>query len=247
MINWQNTLIRCSSLGKLLTEPVSKEDKLAGNLSKTAKTHLIEIYIREKYGRVKDITTKQMTKGIVQEDESITLLSRYQKKFLLKNEERLSNEYITGLPDIYEGESIHNAVSITDIKSSYDLWTFLNNIPDKLDSNYFYQLQGYMWLSNAQQATIAYCLVDLPDNMLQDEKYRLLKRLDCISEESPEYIKECEKLTKNLTFQDIPLEDKVLLFHVPRNEEDIQKIQQKVIKAREYLQEFEEKHLTFNQ
>ena len=44
-----NTLIHCSSIGKLLTEPISKADKESGELSKTAKTHLIEVYANKKY------------------------------------------------------------------------------------------------------------------------------------------------------------------------------------------------------
>ena len=115
-MNWNEILIRCSSIGNIMTEPKEKAAKDAGELSKTAKTHLKNVYIQEKYGREKDIVTKQMQKGIEVEEESITLLSRFQKKMLVKNEERLNNDYITGLPDIYEGESIRNADSITDIK-----------------------------------------------------------------------------------------------------------------------------------
>jgi hypothetical protein len=154
-MNWNQTLIRCSSIGQLMTEPKEKAAKEAGELSKTAKTHLKSVYIREKYGREKEILTKQMKKGIEVEEESITLLARIQKKMLYKNEERLNNEYITGLPDIYEGVSIRNASSITDIKSSYDLHTFLANVGEPLDSTYYYQLQGYMALSGATKAHIA--------------------------------------------------------------------------------------------
>ena len=70
-----------------MTDPKEKAAKEAGELSKTAKTELKKIYIKEKYGREKDITTKQMQKGIEVEEESITLLSRVQKKMLYKNEE----------------------------------------------------------------------------------------------------------------------------------------------------------------
>ncbi len=143
-MNWSDTLIRCSSIGNLMTEPKDKAAKDAGELSKTAKTHLKNVYIQEKYGREKDIVTRQMQKGIEVEEDSITLLSRVQKKMLYKNEERLYNDYITGLPDIFEGKSIHESDSITDIKSSYDLFTFMSNIGEPLDSSYYYQLQGYM-------------------------------------------------------------------------------------------------------
>lgn len=245
-MNWNETLIRCSSLGYLMTEPKEKAAKEAGELSKTAKTHLKSIYIQEKYGRQKDIITKQMQKGIEVEEESITLLSRVQKKMLYKNDERLSNEYITGLPDIFEGENIRKATSITDIKSSYDLFTFMANIGEPLDSNYYYQLQGYMALSGATKAYIAYCLVNTPDHIIASEKYRLFKSMNVISEESPEFIKEALKIEKNMTFDDIPKEERILLFEVTKDESVIDKVYHKVIKAREFLSEFEQAHTNFN-
>jgi hypothetical protein len=246
-MNWNEILIRCSSIGYLMTEPKEKAAKDAGELSKTAKTHLKSVYIQEKYGRQKDVVTKQMQKGIEVEEDSITLLSRVQKKMLYKNEERLYNDYITGLPDIFEGESIRYATSITDIKSSYDLFTFMANVGEPLDSNYYYQLQGYMALSGATKAYIAYCLVNTPDHIINGEKYRLLKSMDVISDESPEYIKEALKIEKNMTFDDIPKEERVLIFLVERDEIAINKVYQKVIKAREYLADFELSHINFNQ
>jgi hypothetical protein len=245
-MNWSNVLIRCSSLGNLMTEPKEKAAKEAGDLSKTAKTHLKKVYAREKYDREQDVVTKQMQKGIEVEEESITLLSRVQKKMLKKNDTRLSNDFITGLPDIFDGDSIHQSESITDIKSSYDLFSFLANIGEPLDRDYYYQLQGYMALSGAQVAYIAYCLVNTPSHIIQGEKYRLLKSMDVISEESPEFIKEALKIEKSLTFDDIPKEERVLIFRVDRDEEVINKIYQKVQKAREYLADLEQVHLNFN-
>lgn len=246
-MNWSDTLIRCSSIGNLMTEPKDKAAKDAGELSKTAKTHLKNVYIQEKYGREKDIVTRQMQKGIEVEEDSITLLSRVQKKMLYKNEERLYNDYITGLPDIFEGKNIHESDSITDIKSSYDLFTFMSNIGEPLDSSYYYQLQGYMALSGAKIAYIAYCLVNTPAHIIESEKYYLLKKMDVISEESPEFIKEAMKIDKNMTFDDIPKEERVLIFTVERDDLIISKIYNKVLKAREYLREFEQIHTNFNQ
>lgn len=245
-MDWSKILIRCSSIGDLMTEPLSKADKEAGELSKTTKKALKGIYIREKYGRKKDIVTKQMEKGLLVEEESITLLSRVWKKMLYKNEERLNNDFLTGLPDIFEGESINNADSITDIKSSYDLFTFISKIDDKLDSDYYYQLQGYMALSGAKQANIAYCLVNTPEHIIAGEKYRLFKAMNCISEESPEYIKEAMQMEKNMIFNDIPKEERVLIFQVQRDDDVIKSIYEKVIKARVYLAQLEQNHINFN-
>ena len=239
-MNWNETLIRASSVGYLMTEPVSKVDKEAGVLSKTAQKHLIEVYIAEKYGRKRDIQTKQMKKGIEAEQDSIDLLSMYLKLPFSKNEERFKNDFITGLPDIINGDTI------IDIKSSYDLWTFLGNIPDKLDNLYYWQMQSYMWLTGTIKATIAYCLVNTPESIIQQEKYYLLKKMDVISEESPEFIKEAMKIEFNMTFDDISINERILTFNISRSEDDILRIENKVLKARTFLQELEQTHLNFN-
>ena len=239
-MNWNETLIRASSVGYLMTEPVSKADKEAGVLSTTAQTHLIEVYIAEKYGRKRDIQTKQMKKGVEAEQDSIDLLSMYLKLPFSKNEERFKNDFITGLPDIINGDTI------IDIKSSYDLWTFLGNIPDKLDNLYYWQMQSYMWLTGTRNATIAYCLVNTPESIIQQEKFYLLKKMDVISEESPEFIKEAMKIEFNMTFDDISINERILTFNVNRSEDDILRIENKVLKARTFLQELEQTHLNFN-
>jgi hypothetical protein len=239
-MNFSETLIRSSSVGYLMTEPQSKADKEAGLLSKTAQRHLLDIYISEKYGRKKDIQTKQMKKGIEVESDSIEMLSKYLDRPLFKNTERFTNAHITGLPDIIDGNTI------IDVKSSYDLWTFLGNIPDKLDSLYYWQLQSYMWLTGTVKGYVAYCLSNTPDNIIQQEKYYLLKNMDVISEESPEYVKEAMKLEFNMTFDDIDVAERVLIYKVERNEDDIVRIEQKVLKAREYLHDLELTHLNFN-
>ncbi len=243
-MNFNKTLIRSSSVGYLMTEPQAKADKDAGNLSKTAKTHLLEIYIAEKYGRRKDVQTKQMKKGIQVEDDSIALLSEYMGNTFSKNTERFTNDYITGHPDILDLSE--SGLKIWDVKSSYDLFTFLGNLPEKLKDLYYWQLQSYMWLTGAVESSIAYCLVNTPFGIIEQEKKSLLYRMDVISEESPEYVLEASKLELNMMFDDIDIKERILIFPVQRNEEDIQLIQDKVEKARAYLSMIENTHKNFN-
>ncbi len=246
-INWNKTLIRSSAMGYLFTEPQAKADKDAGNLSKTAKTYLIDEYIRVKYGRERDVVTKQMQKGIEAENLAIEMLSIHQDRFLQKNEQRLSNDFITGLPDVFEGETIETCHFLWDIKTSWNLWTYLANVPNKLESNYFYQLQSYMMLTGCKNAAIAYVLADCPENIIMDEKKRLLYQMNVVSEQSPDYLEAAAGLELNLIYPDIPNDQKILILPVDRDEEVIEQIKVKVIKAREFLQEFEQKHLKFNE
>lgn len=240
MINFSETLIRASSVGYLMVDPQSKADKEAGMLSKTAQRHLLDVYISEKYGRKRDVQTKQMKKGVEVEDDSIALLNKYWNKNYKKNEDRYTNEFITGHPDIIDDGKV------VDIKSSYDLWTFLGNLPDKLDNLYYWQLMSYMWLTGATQGHIAYCLSNTPFGIVEQEKRYLLNRMDVISEESPEYIKEANKLEFNMKFDDIDVSERVLIYTVERNHDDILKIKNRVEIAREYLHEIELTHLNFN-
>lgn len=240
MINFSKTLIRASSVGYLMVDPQSKADKEAGLLSKTAQRHLLDVYIAEKYGRKRDIQTKQMKKGVEVEDQSIELLNKYWGTDYSKNQDRFTNDFITGHPDILDSNKV------VDIKSSYDLWTFLGNLPDKLDNLYYWQLMSYMWLTGATKGHIAYCLSNTPFGIVEQEKRYLLNRMDVISEESPEYVKEAMRLEFNMTFDDIDVSERVLIFTVDRNEDDIIRIQNRVERAREYLHEIETTHLNFN-
>lgn len=236
MTDFSKTLIRCSSLSCLFTEPQAKADKEAGNLSKTAKTHLIECYARE-FGYDKDIVTKQMKKGIQAEEEGITLLSRVDKVIYLKNEERKDNEWLSGHADIVTDSELF------DIKLSWDIFTFLPKLIEEVDKTYFYQMQGYLWLWDLEVATIAYCLVNTPDNIIEGEKYRLLRSMDVISEESPEFLKEAERLERNMKFDQFPPEQRIIRHKVYRDEEIIKKIPEKVERARNFIQELSDIHL----
>lgn len=245
-MDFSNIKIRSSAIGYLFTEPQAKADKEAGNLSKTAKNYLVDEYIRLKYDRNRDVVTKQMQKGIEAEESAIELLSIHQDIYLQKNQERLSNDFITGIPDVFEGESINNATFIWDVKTAWSIWTFLANIQDKLEPNYFFQLQCYMWLTNCQKSAIAYVLADAPQNIIESEKKKLLYSMNVATEQSPEFIEAAAGIEINMIYPDIPINEKVLIFPVERDEEVIEKIKSKVTKAREFLAEFEEKHLHFN-
>lgn len=235
-MDFSNVLIRCSSLYCLFTEPKSKADKDAGELSKTAKSHLIEVYASALWDVERDILTKAMKKGVQAEEDGITLLSRVDKTMYEKNKEREANDYITGHPDIIEPNRI------TDLKLSWDAFTFLPKMMEEMDDMYFYQLQGYMWLFNKQEGRISYALVDTPESIINGEKYRLLKNMDVISELSPEYVDASDRLEKSMKFSHIDPQLRIIHQYCQRNEEIIAKIPEKVEKAREYLSQLYKKH-----
>jgi hypothetical protein len=236
-MNFSTILFRCSSLGHIMTESRSKSDPLG----ETCKTHLIDVYVQNKYGRQTDITNKYIEKGLQVEEDSITLYSRVKKNFFKKNELHLHNEFIKGTPDLFTGLEIHGADSIIDIKSSWDIYTFFRVHTKDLNKMYYWQLQGYMALSGAKSAKLVYCLVNTPETFLLDEKRKLFYRMNAGTEENPDYVKACEELEKAMSFDDIPMSERVIEFEIARNDADIEALYKRVIECRKYLCQLETK------
>ena len=239
-MDFSQTKFRASSWGNLLTEPRTKSE---GALSVTCQKELIKIYNQVCYGRKKDITTKQMDKGIQAEPESIKLYSLVEGKLFYKNEEKLENEWFTGHPDIFLGDNIMNADQVDDIKSSYELDTFMPKLIESVDKSYEAQMNVYYDLCNCQGGNLVYCLVDCPESVLENEKKKLLYSMNVISEISPEYLIAVAELEKLLLFPDIDYRERVIKINVPRNDELIQKMKDKVPVLRQWLQDFHEKHM----
>lgn len=225
-----NYLFRCHSIGKLMTEPKLKSDKEAGNLSETTKTFLMEVFIQKKYGRKKDISNKYIEKGLLVENDAINLYSRYKFNEYQKNEELFKNDFLVGTPDIVSEE-------IIDIKSSWDIFTFFSNLNKDIDSAYYWQLQAYLALTGKEVARLAYCLVNTPETLVNDEKRKLLYKMNVATDENPEYLQLCDELERNMNFDDIP--NRVIELEIKRNDQDILKMYSKIKKARIYLTELE--------
>ena len=221
--------IHCSSLGYLFTEPREKAKKDAGELSASAKEHLYKVYIEQYWGRKRQLSNKQVRKGLIVEPQSIQLISLLDGVLYEKNEESRENEYIIGTPDIV------TETQIQDVKSSYDAETFIPMLLDPLEKMYDYQMQGYLWLFDKQEALVRRCLISTPQEIVEEEKYYLLKSMNVATEENPEYKRRSAELEYNLTFEDIPLSEREITHKVPRNEQIIEAIPSKVGKARDFL------------
>ncbi len=215
-------------------------------LSKGAMSHLKKVYGYAKYGKwcaIADKGTKYTNKGTLAEQTSIELASRVRGAGLVKNEERVNNEFLTGIPDIFLGESIYNAEYIIDIKTSWDIETFLDNLGKPLDNQYWWQIQGYLAITGAKIGEVAYCLVNTPESILNGEKYRLKERMEAVTELDPKYVLAEKQLINNMTFDDIPESERIIRFIVERDDEAIEKVYKKVVQCREYLSEIEKMHL----
>lgn len=224
-MNFDNYKFRCSSLGKLMVEPRGKSE----GLSETTKGYLMEIFIAEKYGRVKDFDSKYTTKGLMVEEDSLTLYSQYKKTMFVKNDERRENLFISGHPDIVTEH-------IIDIKSSWDIFTFhkSKNLKE-MHKDYYWQLQGYMELFDIESARLVYCLVNTPDQIIHDEFRRLQWKMNVIDENDSLYIEACGELQKLMVYNDIPLKEKVFELELWRDPDQFAMLYDKIELSKAYL------------
>lgn len=235
MTNADEIKIRASRIGAIMTEPRSKSQ----TLSETCKTYLNELFISVKYGRKKDIENEYITKGLLVEEDSLTLYSRHKKFFYKKNADTIENDFICGTPDIILSEKIGDVFLpsvIIDIKSSWSIFTFFNEASD-LNKTYYWQLQSYMALTGASNAILAYCLVNTPDVLINDQKRRLQWKMGVIDDTDKTYQQACDEIDRLSIYDDIPMSERVIEIPIARDDEAIERIYQRVKDCRAWMNE----------
>lgn len=213
--------VRASQIGKIMATP-----RKAGEvLSETAKTYVHDLVLEEKYGIKKEFSSRYTDKGNEVEEIGIALVNEVLNyKFIYKNYEFFENDWIKGTPDVNTDEVL------LDVKCSWDATTFPffdTEVPNK---DYFYQLQGYMFLTGKQESILAYCLINTPALMVEDEIRRAHWKFNLI-EENTELRKEVE--SKHV-FDHIPEHKRVKYWFIRRDEAVIEKIKERVELCREY-------------
>jgi hypothetical protein len=214
-------VVRCSSLGKLMTEPRSKSEVL----SQTAKSYIEDLFNELEFGYRKEFSSRYTDKGLEMEDEAIQFASeQFDWDFVVKNTERFTNDYITGEPDI-NTDSL-----LADIKCSWSLDTYPMFEADLKNKDYYWQLQGYMWLTGKTEAELVYCLMNTPLQIVEDEVRRAHWKAGLIDEDID--LRHEVQLKHN--YDNIPSKLRVKRYIVERDEKAIEKIIEKVEIGREY-------------
>lgn len=242
-----------------LTELEADKDRIV--LSKTCQSHL-EDWVKENYyGRKEQLDTKAIQKGIECENEAVFVLNQAlwtsYKKSVYNNGEKMENERMTGHEDIDDTEN----KTIIDTKVSYTFDSF-PILKEDLESNYWRQGQGYMFLKWEGYEThkVAKVLVNSPKWILEQELYRLYANLEKKYSGNLEYIEEeynenAQRIFLGHVFdkqlkifdnwterqltdeQVIPYEKRVHLFEVKRDNEAIEKIKKRVEECRLWLEQ----------
>jgi hypothetical protein len=216
--------IRASQLGKIMTAPRSKSEVL----SQTAKTYIEELAKEHLFGIKKVFKSRYTDKGNEVEEKAIELTEEVLGfEFLTKNEDYFENDYIKGTPDIIT----HSLV--IDVKSSWSGDTFPFFETELPNKDYYYQVMGYMWLTGKKNALISYCLINTPEEIVNDEirrtawgKYEI--------EPSEETIRDVVALH---SFDHIPKDRRVKAFHVEYNEAVVNEMKTRIEHCRTYFNE----------
>lgn len=196
------------------------------NLSESCKTHLSDVYTSVKYNRREDIKSKYLEKGLLLEEDAITAYSVLTGEFHKKNKIRVANEWVEGELDF----STHDTV--IDTKVNWSIFQFNRVIAKPIKPLYHWQLDGYMFLFNKEKGRLVYALLNTPEHLIAMEEKKLL--YDFVGGEE-DYKEACAELRRNHIYDDIPIEEKIRIFDVDRSEERIEKIKQRVLDCREYL------------
>ena len=204
-MKFDDLIIRCSQLGKVMTDAKSKDEF---DLSVGARTYVKELVKMQVFGYSKDFASKYTAKGNECEDDSIELLNTVFFKNYTKHFGRVTDGFLTGECDIQTEETI------IDVKSSWSADTFPATPEEGNNSDYEWQLRGYMKIYDKPFACLAYCLVDTPDDLIGYE------------DTSAHYVSHIEPFLR------------VTCLHFQRNKELEQKIEHKVNECRKYANHY---------
>lgn len=236
---------RNSGNGKPLTdnqniefEALLSKENAKPELSDTAKKFVESTWLLNEKGFYKDLENKYVTKGNLNEDDGIVLVSEMEGLMLHKNDVRMTIGNITGECDVIE--IIEGRKIIKDIKSSWSPLTFMN-----VGFSNLYEWQGrcYMYLYDANEFHLHYTLTDTPRFLIEKEKerqyYKYFDKLMTDSElENLELMLQpiYQQIEKNMCFSEgnYTKEERVKTYKIFRDKEKEKMLLDRIPMAIEY-------------
>lgn len=210
--------IRCSAINNIMAKPTGKRIISAG-----AQTYCDKWLKEQIFERKELINSKYITKGEEVELLSIDFISnKLYKEPLIKNDEYFSNDYFTGTPDVITENEI------IEIKNSWNCFTFPLLEKELTNKSYYYQVQGYMYLTGLKKSKVIYTLMDTPEHIIEDEYNKST-------------VDDYELFREKYIFSNIEDKYRMKVFEVDYDESVIDLIKQRVDSCRVYLNEIQSK------
>lgn len=200
--------IRCSAIHHIMGKKA---------LGKTGESYC-ETWLKEQlYNRSREFSSKYTEKGTLNESGVLDRLG------LKKNERTYENDFLQGTPDAV-GNFVH------DVKCSWDAFTF-PLFDDQPDSDYVYQLQGYMCLTGLKKAKLHYVLTDTPETIIESEARRQSYKLGHAELDADLY----DEVLHKMTYSEIPDELKIKSYDILYDTDTINLIRNRVVECRIYI------------
>lgn len=220
-------------------------------LGEGAITYLMEWYALYVYGKIsvdkESLELLPTEKGKKVEADSILMLSKLEGVWYEKNDIRVENDFLTGEPDVFSGEHIMAAKSITDMKNSWDYPGFLKQINKPLEKVYIKQVRGYGDITGAQDLSITRCIVDMPIEMIKDYHDKIARKMGVIDTETASFQEVWQKWEQSMMFDDIPINLRIHKTKVyPFTEEERIFLYDRVKYSRDWLWQFHENYNKLN-
>ena len=208
-------LEQLAELKKRLSEP---------RLSKTCITFL-ESWVNEfVYQRRVEFTSKQTDKGNIVEDDAIIYASGHVKEMGLssKNERKFRNDWMQGEPDVISDEYVF------DTKCSWSHDTFPLYSTELPETDYDWQVKGYMALTGKTKGRVVFVLMSMPEEMIQKEA-----RWKLGSEFTRE---EYETFADQFRYDNLPPYLRIKEYEIEHSEDAVLSIQKRVTECRAYIE-----------
>lgn len=174
-------------------------------LSQTTKSYLQEWVKEQIYGVRKVIENKYLRKGLHCEEDSIQV-------YALAGDSDFAIKNSKNYSNEYLTGTPDLIIEdkVVDIKTSWDCFTFPLFDSEMPNKDYYWQLQAYMDLLGLDKAELAYVLVNTPEMLQYDE-------------------------IDSTDYNSFDLKYRVKRFEIERNQEDIERLYERVKECREYI------------
>jgi hypothetical protein len=257
----QEELDRLSSIAKLTNRQkriyegyLERVDRCQLNniLTDASKKLLKEVYVKEKYNKSNVSLNKEYSLGLINgtlsETNSLRIVSEFNGIVYKVNKDLVYNRHLKGKLDAYEGTSIKKATKVIEIKTATSMQSLLCTLPDKDDfiKKHYWQLMGYLSMTKADLAEIYHVVGNYHESIIQQTISRYLYKVKGLALPKEMIKNNIESIRNNLTFEEIPVSERIFKISAERDEEKIKMIAEKVKAARAYLKEFQEIHLSMN-
>lgn len=206
--------------------------------------NLAQIYAWEMYGKGKASKggeyPLQLEKGNMAEPEAIRFLSKVDGLPYEKNDDLVENAWFKGIPDIVVRDFDNSVKKVIEVKTSYDLPSFIvSMVRPELPKN-LYETMGYMDILKCKVGEIVHVLVDMPDKVVSFQEKRLRERYAWLELSADIVVARIEKAKSDMEYSGIPDELKVFRRPVSINGLTLRAAKNRVRTARKWLQKVDD-------